>query len=120
MMAQRVHYTAHMPRVRFTALMDFTEFRQNVLDSLTLTKSDIWAYEREWRIISSLRDKLKTYEILPFAPEEIGEVYLGCAMTAGDRAEIISITRDMYPTAHVFQVEKRSDEFSLTFRKIDD
>jgi hypothetical protein len=52
-----------------------------------------------------LRDKTKSYEILPYAPEEVG-VYLGCKMSKGDRDEIIEIMRRKYPQAKIFQASK--------------
>jgi riboflavin synthase alpha subunit len=32
----------------------------------TLTKSDVWSYEEEWRIVSGMRDKKKDHEIITF------------------------------------------------------
>jgi len=116
--AQPVRYAAQMPRMAFAALMDFDKARKETLDIITLTKSEVWSYEKEWRIIAGLRDKTQTYEILPYAPKELGAVYLGCKMTKGDRQEIIDLTRRLYPKAKIFQAEKHEREFALVFVEI--
>ena len=98
--------------------MDLNEATENVLDTISLSKSEVWAYEREWRVIAGLRDKTQKYEILPFAREEIGKVYLGCRMANESRQEIINVTRCMYGTATIYQTEKHGTEFALTFREV--
>jgi Protein of unknown function (DUF2971) len=118
MTAQPVRYTTQIPRQRFADLMDFNESLNGLLATITLTKGDVWAYEKEWRIIASLRNKSRTYEILPFAPEEIGAVYLGCRIATIDKNEIIAITRSKYPKAKIFQAEKHPTDFSLIFHEI--
>jgi len=89
---------------------------RETLNTITLTKSEVWAYEREWRIVTTLRDKAQAHEILPFAPEEVGAVYLGCKIDENDKNEIIAITRRKYPQAKIFQAEKHEREFALAFR----
>jgi hypothetical protein len=116
--AQPVRYSVHMPRLRFASLLDFYEARVNVLETITLCKSKVWSYEKEWRIVATLRDKAQRYEILPYAPEEVGAVYLGCKMAAEDRNELIDITRRYCPKATIFQAEKHTSEFALRFEEI--
>ena len=116
--AQPVRYSERMPRLRFSSLLDFNEARLSVLETITLSKSDVWSYEKEWRIIGGLRDKTQTYEILPYAREEVGAVYLGCKMSLDDRREIVAIARDRYPDAAIFQAEKHRSEFALTFDEV--
>lgn len=117
--AQPVRYSEHMPRLKFASLLDFYEARMNVLETITLSKSVVWSYEKEWRIVASLRDKTLDHEILPFAPEEVGAVYLGCKMTPEGRSEVIDVTRSHYPNAAIFQAEKHHGEFALEFRELD-
>jgi len=116
--AQPVRYTPQMPRLNFDVLMDFDKARKHVLETITLTKSEVWAYEKEWRIICALRNKTQSYEILPYAPEEVGTVYLGCKIAKDDKEEIIEITRHKYAKAKIFQAEKHEREFALSFREI--
>ena len=35
------------------------------------------SYEKEWRVVSGLRNKSNEYEIIPFNPQELAAVYLG-------------------------------------------
>jgi hypothetical protein len=98
--------------------MDFNNIRQEVLKIITLTKSDVWAYEKEWRVVSRLRNKTIPYEILPFAPAEIASVYLGCRMDHNNKNEVISIMRLKYPTARIFQADKHERNFSLVFKEL--
>jgi len=116
--AQPVRYTSQVPRLTFSRLMDFDAALRETLNTITLTKSEVWAYEREWRIVTTLRDKAQAHEILPFAPEEVGAVYLGCKIDENDKNEIIAITRRKYPQAKIFQAEKHEREFALAFRDI--
>ncbi|HEY5212249.1 MAG TPA: DUF2971 domain-containing protein [Acidobacteriaceae bacterium] len=117
-LARPVRYMKQMPRLTFAALMDLDATRKYVFDYITLTKNDAWAYEKEWRIVTSLRDKTRSFEILPFAPEEIGAVYLGCSMAIDDKHEIIQIARGKYPNAKIFEAIKHEREFALVFREI--
>jgi hypothetical protein len=98
--------------------MDFTKALRDIIENITLTKSEVWAYEKEWRIIASLRNKTQSYEVLPFAPEEVGAVYLGCKIAKDDKEEIIEVTRSIYSKAKIFQADKHEREFALIFREI--
>jgi hypothetical protein len=113
--AQPVRYTTQMPRLTFAALMDFDKALKDIIKNITLTKSEVWAYEKEWRIIASLRNKTQSYEILPYAPEEVGAVYLGCRIAKDDKEEIIEVMRHKYAKAQIFQAEKHEREFALKF-----
>jgi hypothetical protein len=117
-LAQPVRYTAQIPRREFASMMDFQKSLTDTIEQITLTKSDVWAYEREWRIVAGLRDKTQTYEILRFVPEEVGEVYLGCKIANDDQEKIVELTRSLYPAARIFQAEKHPREFALVFGEV--
>ena len=116
--AQPVRYSAHMPRLTFASLMDFDDARRSVLETITLSKSEVWAYEKEWRIIAALCDKAADCEYLPYAREEVGAIYLGCNMLREDKDEIVDIARLQYANAKIFQAKKHEGEFALTFGEI--
>lgn len=118
LVAKPVRYSKEMPRLNFADLADFEKLCHEIVEIITLTKSDVWAYEKEWRIVSGLRDNIKSYEILPCHPEEIGEVYIGCKMTDADKAEVIEITHSKYEHAKVFQAQKHPREFALIFEEV--
>jgi hypothetical protein len=118
LVAQPVRYSSHIPRLTFDTLFDQEDAKREIVDVGTLTKSDAWAYEREWRVVTTLRDKAQSFEIIPFAREEVATVYLGCRITPEDRAEIIGITRLGYPRAKILQATKHEHEFALTFHEV--
>ena len=118
MMAQPVRYSKDMPRLKFVSLMDLEGAKRDVLETITLSKSDAWAYEKEWRVVTTIRDKSANYEIIPYAREEVGAVYLGCNMSKSDRKEIVDITRRRFPQAKIYQAEKHPHEFALMFAEV--
>jgi hypothetical protein len=107
-----------MPRREFASMLDFQKSLTETVELITLTKSDVWAYEKEWRIVAGLRDKTQSYEILRYAPEEVGAVYLGCKMADDDKQEINEIARHLYPTAKLMRAEKHPSKFELIFTEI--
>jgi hypothetical protein len=119
LVAQPVRYSQEMPRLRYDIMMmDSKKARMEVLDIITLSKSEVWAYEKEWRVWATLRNKTQTYEIIPFALEEIGAVYLGCKMAESDKVEIAEIVGRKYPKARLFAAEKHPSRFELTFNEL--
>jgi len=117
-LAERVHYSAEIPRLEFADLFSASILQHQMIKVLTLTKSEVWDYEKEWRVISGLRDKTKEFEILIYAPEEVGAVYLGCKMARRDKDVLVDIVRCKYPKAKLFQAEKHNREFRLVFNEI--
>lgn len=115
LVAQPVRYSPHLPRLTFDTFFDHEAAKREIIDMPTLTKSDAWAYEREWRVVTTLRDKEQPFEIISFAREEVAAVYLGCRMTPEDKAEVIGITRLGYPRAKILLAVKHEHEFALTF-----
>src|SRR6516162_10368005 len=99
---QPVRYTIRMPRREFASMLDFQKSLTEIVELITLIKSDVWAYEKEWRIVAGLRDKTQSYEILRYAPEELGAVYLGCKMADDDKQELVEITRRLYPREKLY------------------
>ncbi len=116
--AQEVKYSDTMPTLKNEDMFGFDNSISRIISHITLTKGMDWAYEKEWRIVSSMRDKNKKSEIIPFAPEEVGAVYLGCKMEPILRQEIIGITVSAYPKAEIYQAYKHEKEFSLKFEKV--
>ena len=118
LIAQRVIYSRNMPRIGPEDFASFSVSPEAIRERLTLTKSIEWAYEKEWRVVTVPEDKNKASEISPFAPEELGAVYLGCKMADTDREELIEITSRKYPKAEIYQAQKHKLEFSLVFERI--
>jgi hypothetical protein len=117
-LAQPVRYTTQIPRLTFANQMDLAKALKEAVDIITLTNSEVWAYEKEWRIIAGLWNKTQSYEVLQFAPEEVGAVYLGCKIAKNNKEEIIDVTSRKYSKAKIFQAEKHNRAFVLIFREI--
>ncbi len=117
-LAQPVRYTTQIPRLTFADLMDLDKARKEAIAIITLTKSEVWAYEKEWRIITVLRNKTQSCEVLQYAPEEVGAVYLGCKIAKNNKEEIIEVTSRKYSKAKIYQAEQHDKEFALIFREI--
>jgi hypothetical protein len=118
LVAEPVRYSKEMPCLRYDIMLDFHQGKREIVQTLILSKSVDWIYEKEWRVWDTLRDRTATHEIVPYAPEEIAEIYLGCKMADSKKAEIIEITRRKYPKAIVFQAEKHKRKYELVFREV--
>ena len=66
LVAQRVRYESTIPVFTLTLEMVKERRADELFEMTTLTKSKDWEYEKEWRIVATMRDKSKGYEILPF------------------------------------------------------
>ncbi len=83
----------------------------------TLTKSIIWKYEEEWRIFSKKsQDNGQLYEDVPFYPEEIEAIYLGCCMIEENKKKIFDLARNL--NAKVYQAKKDKNKYALNFEEI--
>ena len=120
LVAKKVNYSKSVPSISYVNILDNTqEFRRAVIDEMTLTKSIDWQYEKEWRIVTSLRNPTNKYEILPFAEEEVGGLYLGCRISEADKSQLIELMVQKYPWAPIYQATPKRNEFSLTFDRVE-
>lgn len=118
--AKKVNYSLAVPVFEIIDLIkDEREIRHRIIDAITLTKSRDWEYEKEWRVVSVSRNPSKKYELLPFAKEEVGALYLGCRITETDKNEIIDIMKRKYPWASIYQAKPKRNEFSLCFTELE-
>jgi hypothetical protein len=75
-----------------------------------------WRYEHEWRIVRHLTNPNQPKLELPFHPEELAAVYLGCRMLNEHKEEIADIVSQNYPLTKIFAAEKMERKFALRFR----
>ena len=89
-------------------------------DTNLITKSDVWAYESEWRIIAEERagaqspNTIKTdngFLILP--PGVLKSIIIGCQAPPKSRELIASLVRTHAPDVLVHQVRLTSDSYDL-------
>jgi hypothetical protein len=82
-LAREVQYKDEVPRI---SAADFAGHRKNeVFDSLWLTKARCWSYEKEWRVMMPEGDK--EYQ----TPSQITSIIFGARMPAKDRATLMNI-----------------------------
>lgn len=107
--AQRVTYRRTLPSVDVLGLLNDPHL-SNVLDAMVLTKSDRWAYEKEWRLLHMDGDRQYTYDY-----KALTGIFLGAAMPE-EQNEIICLVLHGSPT-RLYQVIQQDDEFSLVSRE---
>jgi hypothetical protein len=83
----------------------------------SLTKSEIWRYEKEWRFTLKQRDPTKNYDLLEIDPREIDGVILGCKIEDEIKNDILIATRK-YPEIEIFQAKKNDKGYNLIFENI--
>lgn len=90
-----------------------------VWKQLVLTKSRDWAYEKEWRIVARQRDgESGDHSDYEFDPSVVARIYLGCKISARDRAAIIRLAKDGFGHAEILQAKQAPTKFRLTFEPI--
>ncbi|MDO9026718.1 MAG: DUF2971 domain-containing protein [bacterium] len=79
-----------------------------------LTKSDVWAYENEYRLILLNGAKLEAE-----MPENvIKRVILGCQISNKDKGEIISILKEKKENVYLYQSKLLENKYGLEFEQI--
>ena len=82
-------------------------------------KSEVWAYEREWRVWDLLPQPLPTlHSNYPLRDKEVEAVYFGCKIARESKDAIASLVSTKCPEAKLFQARKRPDEYRLEFNAI--
>lgn len=84
-LALPVKYAETIPKISATDLVG--ERQSQAVDLLWLTKSTVWAYEQEWRIM--MQNGNKYYQ----TPSKITSIIFGARMPVDDRVTIINILR---------------------------
>ena len=83
------------------------------------TKSEIWAYEQEWRVWDLLPEaKPELFTDYPIYPQELSAIYFGCKTKKEAKKEIISLAKEINKEVRFFQVDKIPDEYKLNCNEI--
>lgn len=115
---RQVRYSDERPRMVLSQAEDLSAF---------LTKSQHWAYEREWRMLIPLSaanevldDGTKHYHLFDYPVECVQSIYLGCRISQSDRAKILDlISRDKeFHHVQCYQAEINYRYFRLDFVSI--
>ena len=81
-------------------------------------KSDIWAYEKEWRVWDLLPNAdSQLYSRYPVARDEIGAISLGCKIDPEMKAKVLKLLTS-HPSAKAYQASKATKDYALHFQPI--
>lgn len=87
--------------------------------TLVTTKTTSWSDENEWRIVSTKRIfDSGTYEDVPFSPQEIDAVYLGCKISDGDKEDILVSIEEGFSHVSIYQAYMDDDSGVIKFKTI--
>jgi len=114
-LAKKVKYTDILPTFSIKDILYKNITIEQIHDAFTLTKAKCWEYEKEWRIVTSMRNPLDTFEIIPFDLHEVQNVYLGCRIQPEAENQVINIIKTKYPWAKIYKGHKSSTKFALEF-----
>jgi hypothetical protein len=83
------------------------------------TKSDIWAYEKEWRVWDlESHAKYPLYTDYPLVRDELATVYFGCKISPDQRDTIARLLAAQHPNSSMFQGRKALDDYKLEFDRL--
>jgi len=87
--------------------------RDTLLESV-YTKSTVWDYENEWRIVDKQREAEKgTFSDRSFNPQELVAVYFGCRIQPKPREHIIAQISNWASPVKLFQMRDQQLRFEL-------
>lgn len=103
-------------------LDDFLTIQQFNHDDLhkkyVLQKSDVWKYEKEWRIWYPFSKTEGLTEYMPINDYELPTMYIGCKATPLFQKNIVTIARANFPNIKIYKAIRRTDSYSLDFTEI--
>jgi len=112
-LAKPVRYVSEMPKINIGNYVGLSnnDAVRDFGDLYMLTKSDIWSYEREWRVVVAGGSGIR-----PFHEEDIAAIYLGCRMSEDNKKRVAAAVKQKYPAAKLY-VALKASEFKLDFRE---
>lgn len=122
--AQPVTYLPEYPA--FASLQDFVRQATGQInldyDELArlffFSKSNHWAYEREWRCTWALDDKQRGFDLVPWIPEELESVHIGSSASAAFTKHIVDVVMLKSPKTKVFQARPELQNYSVAFDRV--
>lgn len=100
---------------------------QNVAEILLFSKSPHWRYERELRMLHNLKHADLRIEpeaggdtvyLFKFPVETVREIILGCRMSDSLRQKIVTVAKEKYPLARIFQAKVSDTEFKIVIEEV--
>lgn len=85
---------------------------------LSLEKSVIWSYEKEWRMIITREWPANVESSNPFRIKKAAGIYLGERMTETDKDELRRIAKEKGIPVYEMYIDYASKEYVMDFRKV--
>jgi hypothetical protein len=108
--ALKVTYSQTYPTVNL-----FRDSRDSYHETITLTKSDHWEYEQEWRIIKHEQGR----DSQLFSPSDLKEVIFGLDTKQRDIDDIINLLSETQQQPKLFQAKRHDKKYKLVPTPID-
>ena len=89
---------------------------REITDRIIYSKTLEWEYESEFRLAIPVFEG-KDWNTLRYHPEEITELYLGLAMSEGNKDKIVALAKAVNPNIAIFQTRRGADQ-TLTVEKL--
>lgn len=106
---QEIKYNDKFPELNYAKII-CDEIHDSFVEFVT-TKSRVWEYEKEWRIIHN-------NEYLELNSDCITGLTLGCCITQNDKEKILSVVNSMSDEIDVYQAKKSKTKFEIELEKI--
>jgi hypothetical protein len=88
-----------------------------IVEKIIYSKTLRWQHEAEYRLAIPLRKGERPWDVLPYHPEEITEIYLGLSMMKDDKDDIVSKAKARNPYISIFETDYDSNGM-LTFSRV--
>ncbi|PKN69295.1 MAG: hypothetical protein CVU54_11185 [Deltaproteobacteria bacterium HGW-Deltaproteobacteria-12] len=85
------------------------------MEGTLLTKSNLWSYEKEWRIIEHIKGVGK----YSFPPQLLTGVIIGCQMPDANKTKIINWAKNRNPKPLLYKAEVKKREFGLKIKPME-
>jgi hypothetical protein len=91
--------------------------RKEIIEKIVYSKTLFYQHEGEYRLAIPIRNGEPPWNTQKYHPEEITELYLGCAIQQVDKEEIVSKAKRLNPDIAIYQGVRGADR-KLTFQRI--
>lgn len=110
---KKVKYYSEYPELNFEVKNHFNN--KNLEESIQhlYIKSDIWAYEEEWRLLSLDRNNFT----VKFDPISIEYIYFGLKMSDSDKIMIINEIEKLNIKPKLYQAYQKPKKYELEFKE---
>lgn len=83
---------------------DFSTLNKETIQSICFTKSHMWSYEKEWRLITRREYSENDFDYFKFYPQELKSVTFGVRTSISEREEILKILKQKYPNTEIYEM----------------